>query len=57
MFCSECFVEYDEDEEHLTHCPICGTMLVSSAFQEAVFYDDEEIGYDDFDDDFDSEEI
>lgn len=40
MFCPVCFVEYTDEEEHLTHCPVCGTMLVSSAFEEPIFDDD-----------------
>ena len=55
MFCSICFVEYEETEEHLTHCPICETLLVSSAFQEEIFYDDDD-DFDEFDDDLDAEE-
>lgn len=55
MFCSVCFVEYDENEEHLTHCPICETLLVSSAFEEEVFDDDDEIDFDFDDDDFDDD--
>ena len=56
MFCSVCFVEYDENEEHLTHCPICETLLVSSAFEEPVFDDDDD-DVDDDDDDLDVEEM
>jgi hypothetical protein len=62
MFCSVCLVEYEEDEKHLTHCPICETLLVSSAFQDEIFDDDDDDddddGFGDFDaDDLDSESI
>jgi len=49
MFCPECLVEYDEDEENLTHCPVCGTFLISSAFEDPII-DEAEIDCDDFED-------
>ena len=51
MFCQECIVEYDDNDGGLlTHCPLCGSLLIASAFAEPVI-DDEEIDFDD--DDFD----
>ncbi len=48
MFCPECIGEYDDDERLMTRCPLCGSLLVASAFEEPVI-DDEEIDYDDED--------
>ena len=56
MFCPNCFIEYDDNEDHMTHCPICDNLLITSAFAAPVF-DDEGIDYDleEFDGEFGEE--